>query len=146
MPIMRTYQCPDCGGRFRFLHMTSDEPAPQECEICHSYMGDSPEPELSTPHFRPSESAGARMSQSVDLVQRDMEARGITDFKDGLREGDVAAKPVHNPVTEQIAQMEAAGASMWQSGGGGFRAADSNPNLDGRPALSAITRGLGGRK
>jgi hypothetical protein len=104
-------------------------------------MGENREPELATPHFRPSESKGALASQSVDMVQKDMEARGITNFNDGLKEGDVAGKMLHNPVTEQIAQMEAAGASPWQSAGGGFSAVDNNPIMDGRPALRAITSG-----
>jgi hypothetical protein len=104
-------------------------------------MGEEREPELATPHFRPSESKGALAAQSVDMVQKDMESRGITNFNDGLREGDVTGKMEHNAVTAQIAQMEAAGASPWQSGGGGFSAVDGNPNMDGRPALRAITGG-----
>jgi len=34
MPIVRTYECPHCSGRFDELHMNRDEPPPAFCKLC----------------------------------------------------------------------------------------------------------------
>lgn len=34
MPIVRTYECGNCGGSFDELHMRRDEPPPAFCKLC----------------------------------------------------------------------------------------------------------------
>ena len=141
MPILRKYKCPDCSGTFEFLHMTSAEPPPENCDLCGNYMGEEPKPELAAPKY-----IGTPLSKSVDKVYASMEREiGVTNMKDNLREGDAAAisKIPDNEVTRFAAQTgmtywqgEAPSAYIEQSKGG--------PQADktGAAALRAIQGGL----
>lgn len=98
MPVMRTYGCPECEQQFSFLHMNRDEPAPEHCPKCGSYMGDEPQP------IPTSFNIGTWKGKTVDKTYRQIEEASeiraelsgdpnqkITNLKDNLREGDVAA-------------------------------------------------------
>lgn len=117
MPVTRTYECPDCGHQFRFLHMNRDEPPPEHCPACGNYMGE-------TPQAMPSLfSIKSRVSKSGDQVYRAMEdasaARAeqveamtgesashmrITNMRDNQRQGDVAAVTPPNEVQKVMQQ------------------------------------------
>lgn len=145
MPIERTYACPDCGGRFRFLHMTRDEPAPAECELCGASFADEPTAELPAVHV-----GGSAISRSVDQVYAQLEqprydpegnlvAKGVTNLRDGLRPGDVAAMPVSNAVTQAV---DASGGSPWGGADvtGYVAQSKAGPRGDATGVLSAIQR------
>ena len=149
MPISRTYECPDCGGRFRFLHMTRDEPPPSVCELCNAVFGDTPQAELPLPAL-----GGSALARSVDMVAAQAEgpvrdsageaiAPGI-QLRDNVRTGEVAARQVHNPVTQFMAET---GTQVWQ--GAATSAYVKQANAGGRPdnpALRAIQGSKGIRR
>lgn len=70
------YRCPDCGGTFRHLHHPSDDPPPDRCALCHSWMSDQEPPEEvfvpQAPLIRENTYA-----KSVDQVYRQTEADSI---------------------------------------------------------------------
>jgi len=68
MPISRTYECPDCQGSFRFLHMKSDEPPPPYCPLCGRYMSGVPEARPSSPSVSKS-----TIAKTTDRLHREME-------------------------------------------------------------------------
>lgn len=109
MPVMRTYECPDCEGRFRFLHMTRNEPPPAACELCGADMGGAPEPALAAPAI-----GGSPIARSVDKIWNDASKNGVSNMRDGLREGDTAGVRVSNPVTQYADQV---GHKYFQGGG-----------------------------
>ena len=121
MPVTRTYACPECDHQFSFLHLTRDEPPPDYCPGCGSYMGDEP---LVMP---PLVSIGTHKGKAVDLTYRQLERSGeiraeitgdpsmkITNLKDNLREGDVAAV-APQPSKEYQQQVQHLAQTMGQS-------------------------------
>ncbi len=157
MAVVRTYRCPDCGGTFRHYHFKRDDPPPEVCELCHGYMGEEPQPELSAPAISSGHPKTVR--EAVDSVYRQAEQfGGVTNMKDNLREGEVAAMPGSlgkgNPV-QQVMQDSGfnpwgGGAAFGNAGVPGAGAAASpisglapspHPSMGGRPALRAIQGG-----
>jgi len=124
MPVMRTYQCPDCEGVFEHLHMRSTEEPPAFCPLCGASTAEV-EPEVSSPHIAKS------IGKVADQVYRDMEdgatqranmaaehlgvdasemsAMKITDMKDNMREGDTANGVAANPVSTFMQQTGVGG-------------------------------------
>lgn len=125
MPISRKYVCPECQGAFTFMHHPVDEPPPRFCPLCayDSHSEDLPLPFIAgivAPHVK-----NRVIVQAVDQTYRQMEAGAdhqiqeaarmtgldasefanmkITDMKDNLREGDIAAVPVDNTVSRAMA-------------------------------------------
>lgn len=124
MPVIRTYQCPDCSETFDFFHRTASEPPPAHCEVCKAPMFDVA-PELPKVNI-----GGSNLSKSVDQTYAAAEASlGVTDMKDSLRDGEPAAKVPVNTVTRVAAQM---GHNFW---GGG------SPHIGSAPELIAGARG-----
>lgn len=125
--MLRThyFQCPDCSQIFGFQqHLTTEEP-PNFCPICGSSMT---EPPLSV--FVPQAPHVARtIGRTADQVYRQHEQASadhaemmaqmaggsasdypkLTNMADSLREGDVAAKKVSNPVSKAMEQQQAGG-------------------------------------
>ena len=146
MPISRTYECPDCGGRFRFLHMTRDEPPPAACELCHASFDEVPEAELAMPAL-----GGSALARSVDMVVAQAEgpvrdntgaaiAPGL-QLRDNLRTGEVAVRQVQNPVTQYMAET---GTQVWQ--GASTSAYVQQANAGGRPDNVALRAIQGSRR
>lgn len=105
MPKLVTYRCPDCAGEFDFLHHPADEPPPERCELCGSYMGDEPQsapvlhlnfgkPKNAVPdqlYRRMEDSSKARAEEAAEMTGAsvsEMSAVKITDMKDNTRAGD----------------------------------------------------------
>ena len=126
MPIMRSYQCPDCNAIFDHLHMRREDPPPALCPRCGASTAEV-SPEICMPHI------GTNVGKSGDAVYRAMEdssahraemaaqqlgvdsagmsAMRTTDMKDNMREGDTAAVPNNNPVSQFMQQYSAGGAA-----------------------------------
>lgn len=108
--ILRKYECPDCGGVFTHLHESTngvEDPPPSFCAKCGNYMGVEPQ---SVPGFGAIRTA---KNQSIDNVYRmsermseqraeaaadmagvpksEMSHLKVTDMKDNMRQGDIAA-------------------------------------------------------
>jgi len=118
VPIVRRYECPDCNAEFKFMHMTKDEPVPDYCPHCGNFMGTGP---IQLPPFIAIKS---QRTKNADKTYRDMETGSetrqqlaaemtgldkadlnsikITDLKDHLKPGDIAAKVPTNPVSEMM--------------------------------------------
>jgi hypothetical protein len=124
MAFNRFYRCPDCEGTFKFMHVLQDDPPPDRCELCGSWMNLDIPPE---PVFVPQAPAvRSGKAKAVDDVYYGMEDSSrlraemmaqvgggsasdyahthITNMKDNSREGDIAyVPPPPNPVTQMMA-------------------------------------------
>lgn len=118
MPVVRTYECPDCGGSFQHLHLKREEPPPDSCKLCHATFDEVPSPLPSGPRIL------TNLGKSHDQVYRAMEetsrnraelayqvgggdrseydAMHVTDMKDNVREGDIAAITPPSPVQRAL--------------------------------------------
>ena len=119
--MRRHYRCPECGGVFVYDHHPSMEadPLPDDAACPHcSYRAAEYPRAVVAPHI------GRPIRATVDNLMRDMEdgaefraniareqmglseqeamALKVTDARDNLREGDIAAAPVHNDVTRAM--------------------------------------------
>lgn len=115
------YKCPDCDGVFRDLQVRADDPPPDRCPLCNSWVSDTAPPEeVFVPQAPAVRSA---ISRAVDDVYRGTEDASvlrtemmaqlgggsasdynhtkITNLRDHQRPGDVAyVPPPPNPVSE----------------------------------------------
>lgn len=93
MPVIRSYECMDCKELFEVTHQSGEEPL-ADCPFCEKVLEWRPKPFAIT---------GVK-SKAVDVAQDILETDyGLTNFKDGSREGDtVAIMP-----TETTQQREA---------------------------------------
>lgn len=81
MPVTRTYLCDDCSYRFTQLHMSRDEAAP-DCPSCYAATHSVPGGFNIT----------GNKSKAMDMVQKIAEEDyGLTNMRDGARDGEVAA-------------------------------------------------------
>ena len=162
MPISRTYECPDCSGEFRFLHMRSDEPAPSFCALCGAYMGVDPRPLPSMPHiasgsarspdatYRAMEEASAvRVSLAEAMLPAesggDMGVMRVTDMKDRIDMGDtaVAASLPTSPLsasTEAVVNAQPVGMVTRRAFEGYAGAAKQGPYAVAGQAALGLTR------
>lgn len=91
--IRRTYGCNACNKEWTLLHDSSDETC-TACPFCGAGAGWRPKPlRIKT-----------NKSRAIDVTQQEMERMGHTDFNDGNRQGDVAAKGLR---PQQTAEREA---------------------------------------
>ena len=111
MAKIRRYKCPACAGEFDFMHHPSDEPPPRFCPICgHDSEAEDPLTlAITAPHIQKSivKAVDATYNQMVaqadERIAAAVEATGqdaadfadmkITDLRDNLRPGDIAAPP-----------------------------------------------------
>ena len=135
--MVRIFRCPDCASKIR---VAGNEEIPNFCPHCGAFVGDdSDKPEVAAPMI------ATALGKSGDQVYRQLEASsGITNLKDGLREGDVAGIPVKNTVTEfaEAAKKEM-GFDYWQTSVGSY-VSDASAGArqgTGQVALSAIQGG-----
>ena len=82
MPVIRTYKCNDCGDLFEVMLDSGNDGDP-DCPYCARVM-----------EWRPGMfSVKTNKSRALDITQSIIEEDyGLTDLKDSLREGDIAAK------------------------------------------------------
>lgn len=81
MPIIRSYECMDCKELFEVTHQSGEEPL-ADCPFCEKVLEWRPKPFAIT---------GVK-SKAVDVAQDILETDyGLTNFKDGSREGDTVA-------------------------------------------------------
>lgn len=115
MAFYRTYECPSCTGRFRWLHHPSDSPPPSNCPIC-GVSTEAPEqvfnpeapsikgrvaPAADQVYRAMEESSAARAQMMADLgggSASDYAHTKITDLKDNTREGETHFKMPPNEV------------------------------------------------
>ena len=116
MPIVRTYQCPDCSGTFDHLHMRSDEAPPNFCALCGAPT--TVDRRVTAPHiaglagksgdqvYRAMEESSAYRAdvaaEQLGVSSSDVAAMKVTDMKDNMREGDTAAVSVQNEVSRHM--------------------------------------------
>lgn len=91
--IVRTYQCLDCGDTFE-VSLDSGNAADPPCPYCEKVL-----------EWRPGMfSIGTHKGKAVDVAQQVLEQDyGLTNFRDGSREGDVTAMP---PPAETTSERE----------------------------------------
>lgn len=144
MPKLVTLECPECAHRFRFLRHPADEPLPRFCPACgHDSQADDSAAEMpqavTAPHIKNrvivaavdgtyramEEASEANMYAAAEAAGcdvSDMASLKITDMKDNLREGDVAAMPI-NPASQTMAAAPGIFGFQAQQQGAGFAAA-----------------------
>lgn len=95
MPVTRVYECDACQHRFSWLHLKSDEPRLTDCPQCEAASVES----------RPNGfNITTAKAKAVDATYKIAEeSLGVTDMKDGTRQGDVAVMP---PPAMQTAERE----------------------------------------
>lgn len=108
MARLVTYECPDCGGRFEFMHHPSSEPPPDHCHLCQASFSDPPERAIPE-----RVNIGSEIQKVPDRLYRQMEAGSeqrahmaaeltgdhvsemsnlkITNMSDNAREGEHSA-------------------------------------------------------
>ena len=145
MPVSRTYECPDCAGRFRFLHMSSSEPPPSYCALCGNYMGETPVERPSAPHiaktigkvgdqtYRQLETASdARIQMAAEMTGQDaseFNAMKLTNLRDDAQVGEVSAPPEFLMQSTQVHKaMEEAPANTVGFQGNGAQYALGRPD------------------
>jgi DNA-directed RNA polymerase subunit RPC12/RpoP len=151
MGIFRTYGCAECGAEFEIYHHDRDEAPPSGCPNCSVKPA---APYLALP--RGGKSIGSNISKAVDQTYAGLEAQGqrafemsgnphakVTNLKDNLREGDVAAM-VPQPskeYREAVAHLGGAagfGAGASAGGGDSFQPAAMLPGLRGTGSAASI--------
>lgn len=108
-----TLQCHHCGDKFTWRH----EEWPDECPLCHSYVGLDGKPEVAAP-FLPTKGARsyddvyramergaehrANVAQEMGLSREEASAMKITNMRDNVRPGETSV-PTLTP--QQSAMM-----------------------------------------
>jgi hypothetical protein len=126
-------RCPECRKTFKW---EPTKPDPRFCPLCDADMGEPPDADvISIPAFlsaktkatdkvyRDHESASmVRVEKAAELAGvpvSEMASLKITDIKGGTHEGDIAAMPVVNAVTQQMDAINARGGQVgWQGTAG----------------------------
>ena len=156
MAVMRSYQCPDCGGVFDHLHMRSDEPAPEYCALCGADMVGTL-PEVSSPRIAKSigktadavyrqleDGSAARAEAAAEYLGEspaEMSALKITDIKDNTREGETSNVVAANPVSQFMGNTGVGGMQSAQAASGFLADARRGPHAGaGSTACQGIVR------
>jgi hypothetical protein len=125
-------RCPFCKTKFRWLAET--EPYPKDCPECNAYVGhDRADSDVVVPNilafatrcqdgvYKAMEKASEeRVYQAAEMAGCDvseMSSLKITNMRDNMREGDIAAIPVNNEVTRQMEAINARGGAFGFGGG-----------------------------
>lgn len=88
------YRCPDCAGTFKHLHVLSDDPPPDRCPLCNSWVsGDEPPEEVFVP-----QAPAIRKSiyaKSIEQTYRATEAASIERANEAasILESEFARQP-----------------------------------------------------
>jgi hypothetical protein len=125
-------RCPFCKTKFRWLAET--EAYPKDCPECGEYVGhDRADDDVSVPNIlafstrctdgvykmeeRMSAERAEMAAQAAGVSVSDMSSLKVTNMKDGMREGDIAAMPVVNDVTRQMDAVNSRGGAFGFGGG-----------------------------
>ena len=142
MPIMRTYQCPECNGYFDHLHMHATDAPPSFCVLCGASTAEVT-PELSAPHisktigkatdqvYRAMEDSSQHRAElaaeaaGVDVSE--MSAMKLTNMRDDTREGENSVKVEATPVSTFMANTGVGGMQTAEAAAGFAAAAATGP-------------------
>ena len=125
--------CPLCSGKFRWNPLDG---YPDSCKLCHASIGSGrADDDISMPAiigartkvadetYRQLETTSEyRASQAAELAGcsvSDMSEVKVTNIRDNLRQGEIAAVPVNNEVTQRMAAMQARGLPVGFNQGAG---------------------------
>ncbi len=114
-------KCPYCKKKIKWL---VDEPYPDDCPACGTYVGhDRADDDVVMPnilHFstrcsdgvykaieKASENRVYEAAEMAGCSASEMSSLKITNMKDSMREGDIAAMPIVNDVTRQMDAIRA---------------------------------------
>ena len=141
MPVIRTYQCPDCQGTFEHLHDHYDDPPPLVCDLCGGDMRDT-QPELAAPHLAKSigkvadnvyrgmeQAAQNRAEMAAEALGENVSEMGamkITNMRDDARAGETSSVVVNNEVTRVMAQTRGTTGLVDSRAGADFAKATRN--------------------
>jgi len=131
MAKYRSWKCPDCRGTFRDLQVLLDDPPPDRCPLCGSWVSTDPPEEVFVPSAPAVHGLSAKAKAADDVyygmedasalrTQMMAEAGGgsasdydhtrITNLRTGLKEGEIAAvPPPPNPVSAVMQQTQLTG-------------------------------------
>jgi hypothetical protein len=115
-------RCPHCKTKFRWLAQT--DAYPKDCPECGEYVGhDRADDDVVVPNilafstrcqdgvYKAMEKASEeRVYQAAEMAGCDaseMSSLKITNMRDNMREGDIAAIPVKNDITDHMDRMRA---------------------------------------
>lgn len=96
MPVIRTYQCEACAFTFQYTHPRSDDPYPP----CPNCQANDPAWRPQGFRMRSTRAKAAKVAQNI--LEKDY---GLTNFNDGAREGEVAAKGLAPQTTAEREKM-----------------------------------------
>lgn len=96
MPVIRTYQCATCEFTFQYTHPRSDDPYPP-CPNCQAN-----DPAWRPQGFRVRSNRTKATKVAQDIMERDF---GLTNFRDGAREGETAAMGLTAQTTSERERM-----------------------------------------
>ena len=125
-------RCPSCKTKFRWLAET--EAYPSNCPQCDFYTGhDRDDSDVVVPNIlsfstrstdgvykameRASEERVYQAAADAGCDASDMAGLKITNMRDNMKQGDIAAMPVNNEVTRQMEAVNARGGSFGFGGG-----------------------------
>jgi hypothetical protein len=131
-------RCPMCKTKFRWLAVS--EPYPRDCPECGAYVGhDRDDADVVVPNIlsfstrcsdgvyrameKSSEDRMYAAAEQAGCSPSEMSGLKITNLRDNMKQGDVAAMPVVNDVTRQMDAIAAVNPnSMFGFGAGGGEA------------------------
>lgn len=127
MPIVRRYECGDCGCAFDHFHASRDEPPP-ECPGCKALESRK----IPAGFSIGGGNASKAMNITQDIMEKDL---GQSNFNDNQRIGDIAAiTPPH---------LKEAVANVWKPSGAIIAAAKAGAQAaasEGRNPLQLMQR------
>src|SRR6185437_7035326 len=101
------YHCDDCGASFKSF----DTPDVAECPRCHG-QGIPPTPPAKSDLPVATAIMGDRTKLQDGVTRAMMAEHGMTDMRDGQRQGDIAAPPLQGSAAAMLKQS---GGSIWRS-------------------------------
>jgi len=125
-------RCPFCKTKFRWKAETDDYP--KNCPECDAYVGhDRADDDVVVPNIlafstrcqdgvykameRASEERVYQAAEMAGCSPSEMSSLKITNMRDNMRQGDIAAMPVQNDVTRQMEVINARGGQFGFGGG-----------------------------
>lgn len=106
MPVTRTYRCTDCGAQFTHFHMGRDEPYPA-CPHCPPVAAPAPAEAKPVEWVPQGFAITTNKAKAIDYTQHMAETQfGLSNLKDNLRAGDIAAPSAPGPSSQEQAAVK----------------------------------------